>query len=396
MKKRFSVTQLAELSERNIEETLFNLYENKIDTTFNPNALLSGRKLKEAFKCLNIPTAKQLKSIAFWEKRFNLDHVSFLRLLEKYNIIVKEGMKSLPKGSVKVIKKIAKQLNLATIKKEEQKEAPNVTPLVWKNIGHSKNVHTLSFDDILKIHYALAADFEKRGNPIDPAGPRENGLLESAVFRQHASFQDYRKYSTVEMTGAALIHSLIHNHPFHNGNKRTALVALLVFLDKNKLVLTCSHDDLFDFIVLVANHAIIDRNIRDSISDREVLKIAEWIHVHARIIELGDRPLKCRKFKQILNNYGCSFEISHSTLKISREIKESRWFKKQGGNLKSAISYGGDGREVLPHDINKVRKDLHLDELNGIDSASFYDNAPTSPDELITEYRKILLRLAEI
>ncbi len=92
---------------------------------------------------------------------------------------------------------------------------------------------------MLAIHNALVLDFLHQENPIDPPGPRNDDIIASAVFRQHTSIGDVLKYPSVELSAAALLHSLVNNHPFHNGNKRTALVSMLVLLDENELMLTC-------------------------------------------------------------------------------------------------------------------------------------------------------------
>lgn len=70
----------------------------------------------------------------------------------------------------------------------------------------------------------------------DPTGPEEyrnRGLVGSAVARPfHTAFRE-ELYKSLFEKAAALFHSLIANHPFHNGNKRTAVVALDHFLLAN-------------------------------------------------------------------------------------------------------------------------------------------------------------------
>src|SRR5258708_1626270 len=74
---------------------------------------------------------------------------------------------------------------------------------------------------VLVIHNQLVRDFAESGDPIDPPGIRDRGeLLESALSRPQTSIGTTLKYPTIEMAAAALLHALVHNHPFHNGNKR--------------------------------------------------------------------------------------------------------------------------------------------------------------------------------
>lgn len=59
-------------------------------------------------------------------------------------------------------------------------------------------------------------------------GVRDRGLLESAIFRPRMGY-----YADVIEEAAALMESLVQNHPFHDGNKRTAFVASNAFLRLN-------------------------------------------------------------------------------------------------------------------------------------------------------------------
>jgi death on curing protein len=59
------------------------------------------------------------------------------------------------------------------------------------------------------------------------------GLLDSAVAMPRATFGgQYLHKDLYEMSAAYLFH-IIQNHPFHDGNKRTGVVAALVFLEIN-------------------------------------------------------------------------------------------------------------------------------------------------------------------
>lgn len=64
-------------------------------------------------------------------------------------------------------------------------------------------------------------------------GVRSTGLLESAVFRMRASFGGVDLYKNIFEQAATLFESLCRNHPFLDGNKRTAFVAVVTFLEIN-------------------------------------------------------------------------------------------------------------------------------------------------------------------
>src|SRR5205823_1027572 len=101
------------------------------------------------------------------------------------------------------------------------------------------HLQTLSVEEVLRIHEILVADFAATGDPVGQMGVRSIGLLESAVNRQHSGHGQTLKYPDSLGNAATLAFGICCDHPFVNGNKRTALVATLVHLDKNNL---CLHD----------------------------------------------------------------------------------------------------------------------------------------------------------
>jgi len=86
----------------------------------------------------------------------------------------------------------------------------------------SKPVQFLSLDEVVEIHTVLIKRFG------GPAGVRDLGLLESALFRPQTGY-----YQSLTKMAAALFESLIKNYPFVDGNKRVAFFATDVFLRLN-------------------------------------------------------------------------------------------------------------------------------------------------------------------
>lgn len=129
---------------------------------------------------------------------------------------------------------------------------------------------------ILRIHWNLVEIFERDNDPISPPGPRDMGLVSSAAARPRTSLGSTEKYETVEHKAAAMFHSLVLNHAFHNGNKRTALVSLLVFLDQNDRLVEVGDDELFAMVLAVAEHRMAD----SASADESVAAICKWISEH--------------------------------------------------------------------------------------------------------------------
>ena len=112
-------------------------------------------------------------------------------------------------------------------------------------------------DDILAIH----ADQIERY--VGGEGIRDPGLLEAALFRPQTGY-----YPTLIDEAAALWESLSQNHPFVDGNKRTAFAATYVFLAINKLEITATDDQSQDFVLgLYSASRVTFENLRAWLSE---------------------------------------------------------------------------------------------------------------------------------
>ena len=74
-------------------------------------------------------------------------------------------------------------------------------------------------------------------------GIRDPGALESALFRPQTGY-----YDDLISEAAALWESMAQNHPFIDGNKRTAFAVTDVFLKMNGILITASPEDTVNFI----------------------------------------------------------------------------------------------------------------------------------------------------
>ncbi len=84
-------------------------------------------------------------------------------------------------------------------------------------------------------------------------GVRDIGLVESAVYRPQASFDGVDLYKTIFEKAGALLQSLLKNHPFVDGNKRTALTSAAIFLKINGFKLINTHKEEVEFAIKVDN-----------------------------------------------------------------------------------------------------------------------------------------------
>lgn len=101
-------------------------------------------------------------------------------------------------------------------------------------------------------------------------GVRDLGLLRSAVARPRATFGGEDLYPDIFRKAAALMESLILNHPFLDGNKRTAISAAGLFLLRNGQQLSVTQQALEQFTM---DMALKRRDIEDA---------ANWFKKHTK------------------------------------------------------------------------------------------------------------------
>lgn len=82
------------------------------------------------------------------------------------------------------------------------------------------------------------------------------GLLESAALRPQQTVFGSDAYPSLHEKAAALMHSLIRNHPFVDGNKRTAVLAMRIFYNLNGWDLHAEQGELVALAVDVAEGQI--------------------------------------------------------------------------------------------------------------------------------------------
>lgn len=101
-------------------------------------------------------------------------------------------------------------------------------------------------------------------------GVRDLALLESAVARPQATFDGQELYPDLFAKAAALMESLAQNHPFIDGNKRTAITAAALFLLQNGYRLETTNAELERFTLHVVN------------DHPPLAEIASWFQKHTK------------------------------------------------------------------------------------------------------------------
>ena len=108
----------------------------------------------------------------------------------------------------------------------------------------------ISVGDILTLHDFSIKDFG--GSP----GVRDIGLLESALARPFQTFGGEDLYKSPLAIASSLAESLIVNHPFVDGNKRTGMLAMVALLLEYKIKVVADKDNLYQFIISISTGEI--------------------------------------------------------------------------------------------------------------------------------------------
>lgn len=108
----------------------------------------------------------------------------------------------------------------------------------------------LSVDQVLDLHRDLVSAF---GGTL---AVREKGLLESAVARPTMTFDGEDLYPDLAAKAAALMHSLVMNHPFVDGNKRIGAASAELFVECNGSVILASDEEFETLTLALARGAV--------------------------------------------------------------------------------------------------------------------------------------------
>src|SRR5947207_281937 len=104
----------------------------------------------------------------------------------------------------------------------------------------------LTLDEVLSLH---AEQIRLFGGS---SGVRDVGLLQSAIGSVQATFGGVFLHETIFEMASAYLYGICRNHPFVDGNKRTAVAASLTFLDMNGIEVDAEEDEFYDLVIGVA------------------------------------------------------------------------------------------------------------------------------------------------
>ena len=120
----------------------------------------------------------------------------------------------------------------------------------------------IDLQEVLDIHQILIQEFG--GSP----GVRDEGLLKSALERPFSGFGEKEFYPSAEEKAGAILESIVQNHPFIDGNKRTGYVLMRLVLMQFGKDIKSTQDEKYDFVIGVAS------------GERDFQGIVTWLTDH--------------------------------------------------------------------------------------------------------------------
>jgi len=122
----------------------------------------------------------------------------------------------------------------------------------------------LSIEEILQLHFKIIDDYG------GGHGVRDEGRIKSVSEAPKLEEFGHQQYPSVCEKAAVYLRNIIADHPFVDGNKRTAVTVMGIFLARNNLQMTATQKELEDFAVKVA------------VDHLDIPVIAAWLKAHSK------------------------------------------------------------------------------------------------------------------
>jgi death-on-curing protein len=287
----------------------------------------------------------------------------------------------------------------------------------WKDIIGSddpfSSEDTIGLHDVLAAHFLMIDYFAEKNYGIGGVGPRSLDLLHSALSRQFTSFNGIRKWNGLFEIAATLLFGLIMNHPFHDANKRTALLATLSLLNRKKRVIDLPQKRLDTLVVAIAANELEKYFEKDARYQEKLLRlsgpndtdgkvriIADFLRRNTRARDDSNRAVTYSDLNKALRRHGYELRNPNGNyINVMRiEAAKPGGFLGFGARPERAvflaqIGFPGWKDQVHKAALKRVREATNLTSQNGCDTKVFFEDAEPLA-VLISEYAEPLKRLA--
>ena len=120
----------------------------------------------------------------------------------------------------------------------------------------------ISIKEVEEIHKTLIETFG------GSHGVRDLAALDSALARPFQTFDNKELHPTTVDKAASLIESILINHPFIDGNKRTGYVLMRILLINDGIDIKASQQEKYDFVIDIAS------------GKSKLEEIIDWLNIH--------------------------------------------------------------------------------------------------------------------
>lgn len=259
----------------------------------------------------------------------------------------------------------------------------------------------LNYDDVLKAHYLICDYFETNHGVSSLYGVRSMQLLGSALGRQITSFAGANKWKNDFEVMASLFFGLVKNHPFHDGNKRSALLALLYNLYLIKKTPKSKQEAWEQLTVSVAasdmskysNFKRFEEQA-DNKEDAIVYFIANFLQKNTRSIDKFFISVTYADFEASIKQFGFYFKNpSKNYIDIYQKGKKILGFTLEDKRIKN-IAFPGYRYQMDSKTQKNILKDIGLTLEKGFDRQVLNKNAEPLY-KIIQDYEGPLSRLKD-
>jgi len=257
--------------------------------------------------------------------------------------------------------------------------------------------------DVLRAHFLIVDYFYGKGTGLGGIGPKSVDLLHSALYRPFVSLGGVEKWKTHYEKAATLVYGIICDHPFHDANKRTGLLTLLLYLNKNSRIPIIGQKELEDFAVDVADHKLDKypryRDLKKrKHPDPEVAFLADHLERKSRKIDRTSYTITFKELDRVLRGFGYKLDNPYGNyidlIRVQHRRRIFGWGEREPVDVKILqVGFPGWKNQVHVGAVKSIRTAAKLTPEYGIDSQTFYQG--TDPVQaLISEYAGPLERLA--
>lgn len=268
-----------------------------------------------------------------------------------------------------------------------------------------REVHALSYEEVLDAHFCIADFFVREGYGLGGVGIKDINIFVSTVERQFTGFEEYTVYETAYEQIATLCYGIIKNHPFYDGNKRTAFLCTLLQLHKMGRIIKVAEKEFEDLMVDIADGAILKKSalkgmVKKRLSHPEIRFLGRYLEKNSRKRDRMTKTIKFRQLRQIVESNGFTFrnpnkgsiDLVHiETTTKTRFLFGDKVEKKE--TVLATIAYHGEGVDVPENTVKEIRQRCGLTDQDGFDvEVLLRDAQPTF--QLIKSYKAALQNLA--